>query len=41
MKKYLAMALAAVGMLVSGIATTGCFIAVLDEPKMPKSMLNK
>ena len=41
MKKYLAMALAAVGMLVSGLATTGCWAFVLDEPKMPKSMLNK
>ena len=41
MKKYLAMAIAAVGMLVSGLATTGCWFVVLDEPKMPKSMLNK
>ncbi len=41
MRKYLAMALAAVGMLVSGIATTGCWALIVDEPKMPKSMLNK
>lgn len=41
MKKYLAMALAAVGMLVSGFATTGCWVLVFDEPKMPKAMLNK
>ncbi len=41
MKKYLAMVLGAIGILVSGFATTGCWIAVLDEPEMPKSMLNK
>jgi len=41
MKKYLAMALAAVGILASGFATTGCWFAILDEPKMPKSMLEK
>ena len=41
MKKYLAMALGAVGLLVSGFATTGCWVLILDEPKMPKSMLNK
>ena len=41
MKKYLAMVLGAVGLLVSGLATTGCWFFVLDEPKMPKSMLNK
>ena len=41
MKKYLVMALAVVGALVSGFATTGCWIAIIDEPEMPKSMLNK
>lgn len=41
MKKYLVMALAAVGMLASGFATTGCWFFVVDEPTMPKSMLNK
>ena len=41
MKKYLVMALAAVGILASGLATTGCWVGILDEPKMPKSMLNK
>ena len=41
MKKYLAMALAAVGVLASGLATTGCWIFIIDEPEMPKSMLNK
>ena len=41
MKKYLAMALGAVGLLVSGFATTGCWILAMDEPTMPKSMLNK
>ena len=41
MKKYLAMVLGAVGLLVSGFATTGCWLLVIDEPKMPKSMLSK
>lgn len=41
MKKYLAMVLGAVGLLVSGFATTGCWFLFIDEPKMPKSMLNK
>ncbi len=41
MKKYLAMVLGAVGLLVSGVATTGCWFFVIDEPEMPKSMLNK
>ncbi len=41
MKKYLAMILGAVGMLASGIATTGCWWIIIDEPEMPKSMLEK
>lgn len=41
MKKYLAMAIAAVGVIAAGLATTGCWWVVLDEPTMPKSMLNK
>ena len=41
MRKTLAMVLGAVGMLVAGVATTGCWLLSIDEPKMPKSMLNK
>lgn len=41
MKKYLSLLLGAVGLIVAGVATTGCWLLVIDEPKMPKSMLNK
>ena len=41
MKKYLAMLIGAVGMMAAGLATTGCWIIIIDEPEMPKSMLNK
>ena len=39
--KKLSMFLGAVALMVAGVATTGCWIGFLDEPKMPKSMLNK
>lgn len=39
MKKYLAMALAAIGAIAAGAASAACIIIVLDEPTMPKSML--
>ena len=41
MKKYLSMLLGAVGLMVAGVATTGCWFGFIDEPEMPKSMLNK
>jgi len=41
MKKYLSMLLGAIGLMVAGVATTGCWIIFVDEPEMPKSMLNK
>ena len=41
MKKYLAMVLGAVGMLTAGLATTGSWFLLFDEPEMPKRMLNK
>ena len=41
MKRYLSMLLGAIGLMVAGIATTGCWIVIIDEPEMPKSMLNK
>ena len=40
-KKYLSMLLGAVGLMVAGVATTGCWALIIDEPEMPKSMLNK
>lgn len=41
MKKYLSLLLGAVGLVVAGVATTGCWVVVIDEPEMPKSLLNK
>ena len=41
MKKYLSLLLGAVGLVGAGVATTGCWWFVVDEPEMPKSMLNK
>lgn len=41
MKKYLSMFLGAIGLMIAGFATTGCIAVVIDEPEMPKSMLNK
>ncbi len=39
--KKLSMLLGAVALMVAGVATTGCWLVFMDEPKMPKSMLNK
>ena len=41
MKKLLAMLLAGVGVLAAGAASTACLCLVLDEPEMPKSMLER
>lgn len=41
MKKCLSLLLGAVGLIVAGVATTGCWVVVIDEPEMPKSLLNK
>ena len=41
MKKYLSLLLGAVGLIVAGVATTGCWVVVIDEPELPKSLLNK
>jgi len=41
MKKLFAMALAALGAIVAGAATTACVIAIVDEPTMPASMLDR
>ncbi len=40
MRKNLSMLLGVIGLMVAGVATTGCWILFMDEPTMPKSMLN-
>lgn len=40
MRKNLSMLLGVIGLTVAGVATTGCWILFMDEPTMPKSMLN-
>lgn len=40
MKKVLAITLSAVGAILGTIATSGCFLALLDEPEMPKSLID-
>lgn len=39
MKKFIAMALAAVGAIAASAASAACIVIVLDEPTMPESML--
>jgi len=39
MKKFIAMALAAVGVLAAGAASAACIAIIFDEPEMPESML--
>ena len=39
--KKLSMLLGAIALVVAGVATTGCWFFFMDEPEMPKSMLNK
>ena len=41
MKTIIVSAVAALGALVSGVATSGCLMFWFDEPTMPKSMLTK
>lgn len=40
MKKALAIALSAVGAVLGTVATTGCVVIFLDEPEMPKSLID-
>lgn len=40
MKKTLAFALSAVGAFLGTVATTGCFLALFDEPEMPRSLID-
>ena len=39
MKKFIAMALAAVGAIAASAASAACIVIVLYEPTMPESML--
>ena len=39
--KLIASILASVGALVASVGTIGCSALICDEPKMPKSLLNK
>ena len=41
MKKLLASLLAGVGVLAAGVASTACIAVVIDEPEMPKSMIER
>lgn len=40
MKKALAIALSAIGAIIGTVATTGCVVVLLDEPEMPKSLID-
>lgn len=40
MKKVLAIALSAVGAVLGTVATSGCVFVLLDEPEMPKSLID-
>lgn len=40
MKKALAITLSAIGAVLGTVATTGCILALLDEPEMPKSLID-
>ena len=39
--KYLSSILAVLGTVAATLGTQGCMMLILDEPKMPKSLLNK
>ncbi len=41
MKKLLAKLLAGVGLLAAGAASTACLVFVIDEPEMPKCMIER
>ena len=40
MKKFLSIALAAIGAVVGTVASSGCVFALLDEPEMPASLID-
>ena len=41
MKKLLASVLAGVGVLAAGAASAACVLLVVDEPEMPKAMIER
>lgn len=40
MKKVLAIALSAIGAILGTVATSGCVMVFLDEPEMPRSLID-
>lgn len=40
MKKALAIALSAIGAIIGTVATTGCILALFDEPEIPRSLID-
>lgn len=40
MKKVLAITLSAVGAVLGTVATSGCIMVLLDEPEMPRSLID-
>lgn len=40
MKKALAITLSAIGVVIGTVATTGCLFVLLDEPEMPRSLID-
>ena len=40
MKKALAIVLSAIGAVLGTVATTGCVVVLLDEPEMPRSLID-
>lgn len=40
MKKFLSIALATIGAVIGTVATSGCFVLLLDEPEMPDSLID-
>lgn len=40
MKKALAIALSAIGAILGTVATSGCVMVFLDEPEMPRSLID-
>lgn len=40
MKKALAITLSAIGAVLGTVATSGCVMVFLDEPEMPRSLID-
>lgn len=40
MKKALAITLSAIGAVLGTVATSGCLFVLLDEPEMPRSLID-